>query len=731
VLAAILEREISELTVMFGVDRSEIERPGAAIQLLARLRRAIRAPHFEEERDAAASSLIYSILWVTLVGSVIVEVFQLVVGSGTMRVLAVGFIFASALFALGALRRGKLRLAARITLSLIFGASCLSIWLAGHIEAPGTSTLIVLILMSAVAIDWRSAMMWSIASIAALSAFALAQTNGWMVPAEEPRAVVELFFIHTVHFVAAGWLVGHSASAFGGTLGLLGARGRALRESEARHANLIAQSPDVIVVIDETGTILECSPAIETVFGYRASEVVGRAFDEIGALEGESLDATRNDFHSLLSGDAAELTEARVLHRDGTPRWVESNARVRRSEDGGTRIYLVIRDTTARHEAELLRSSLEQQLMEARRLEALGRMAGGVAHDFNNLLMVILTNTELLAAGSRVPVSELVGEIRVAAEAAGDLTRQLLTFSGRQAPKADRVDVGATVAKMEGLLRRLLPAHVKLDVRVSETLDLARGDPAQIEQLVLNLFMNAHQAMPEAGTLTIEVSNEQVAETELPAYPRAQPGPHVRLTVTDEGEGMEDETAQRIFEPFFSGRDEGTGLGLATVYGIATRAGGHIRVQSRLGAGTIFEVFLPVAKGDRAVPGIEAKTSAMASNGVGVLLVDDDRGILSGLSRVLELEGFRVLSADSAERAIEVSRAEAGGIQVLVTDVRMQGIDGPELARRLKRERPDLKVIITSGYMPEGLDREGWRFLDKPFSSAELRQRIEEVLQEG
>ncbi|MGI9431473.1 MAG: hybrid sensor histidine kinase/response regulator [Myxococcota bacterium] len=699
------------------------------MQLLARLRRATRAPQFEEEHETAASSLIHSILWVTLVGTATVGVFQLLVGVDANRALTVGVIFASALVTLGVLRRGKLRTAARITFSLIFGAGCLSIGFAGHIGAPGASTLIILIIMSAVTLDWRSAVLWTLASIVALSAFAVAEVNGWMMPTGEPRPVAELLFIHAVHFVAAGWLVGHSSSAFGGTLGLLGTRQKALRESEARHADLVAQSPDVIVEMDEKGTILECSPAIESVFGYRTSEIVGRAFDEIGVIEDESLDATRNDFYSLLSSPEVELAEGRVLHRDGTIRWTEANARVRRSEDGDTRVYLVVRDTTARHEAEVLRASLERQLMEARRLEALGRMAGGVAHDFNNLLMVILTNTELLASGSLVPANVLVGEIRVAAVAAADLTRQLLTFSGGQAPMADRVDVGATVAKMDGLMRRLIPPHVKLEVRVSEALQLARGDPAQIEQLVLNLFMNAHEAMREEGTLTIEVSNELVAEADLAAYPRARPGPHVRLAVTDEGQGMEEETARQIFEPFFSGREEGTGLGLATVHGITNRVDGHIRVHSRLGAGTTFEVFLPVAEGGAAAPETEAEIQAMPSNGVVVLLVDDDRRVLSALSRVLELQGFRVLSADSAERAIEISRTEAGGIHVLVTDVQMHGIDGPELARTLERERPDLKVIITSGFMPEGLELEGFHFLDKPFPSSQLRERIEEVLQ--
>jgi two-component system cell cycle sensor histidine kinase/response regulator CckA len=702
------------------------------MEILARLRRVIRAPVFEEERDAAAASLLNSVLWMTIVGSASYEVFQLVVGVDAIRLLAVGFVFGTGLGALVALRRKQLRFAARTTLSLIFGIACLSIWLAGHIEAPGTSTFVVLILMSAMAIDWRSAMAWTLASIAALSVFALAETNGWMLPVEAPRPLGELWFIYAIHLVAAGWLVGHSAFAFRGALGLLGKRSMALRDSEARHAELVAQSPDVIVALDDTGTVVECSPAIESMFGYRVSEVVGRSFSQVGVLESDSLVRTMDNFHTLLSGEAAELLEARVIHRDGTTRWVEANTRVvHRSDDGSSRLFLVIRDTTARHEAEQQRASLERQLMEARRLEALGRMAGGVAHDFNNLLMAILTNTELLAAGSHVPAQQLVDEIRVAAEGGADLTRQLLAFSGRQAPKADQVDVGASIAKLDGLLRRLLPPHVKLDVRCSEELGLARSDPAQFEQVILNLFMNAHQAMPEAGTLTIEISNEQVTETDCAGYPGALPGPHVRLAVTDEGRGMDEETARRIFEPFFSAREEGTGLGLATVHGIVTRVGGHIRVHSKPGAGTTFEVFLPVAQGDSVARETAAEVASMPNEGVVVLLVDDDRRILSGLSTALELRGFRVLAADSAESAIEISRAEAGRIQVLVTDVRMPGVSGPELARKLTSERPDLKVIITSGYMPEDLARGGVHFLDKPFSSAQLRERIAEVLQDA
>ena len=359
-------------------------------------------------------------------------------------------------------------------------------------------------------------------------------------------------------------------------------------------------------------------------------------------------------------------------------------------------------------------------------------MAGSLSHDFNNLLLVILSNAELLERRSDEEQQPLLEDIRVAGEAAAELTSQLLAFAGQQVPDSDVVEVDASIRRVDGLLRRLVHPNVTLDVRLGADREVARGDPTQIEQALVNLVMNAQHAMPDGGTITVETTCIDVTDAEANRHAAALPGPHVRIAVTDTGIGMDAETKRHIFEPFYSRRDGGTGLGLATVHGTVTQNGGHIRVSSTPGRGTRFEVMLPrSSKASRAQEA--AGGDARLEGGASVLLVDDQEHVLRSVASLLEARGFRVRQAASPEDALAASDEDPGRIDVVVTDVLMPTDSGPNLARRLLARRPDMKVLLMSGYTKDHLHSlsdlgDNVYFIAKPFTGAALAAKLAEIL---
>jgi two-component system sensor histidine kinase EvgS len=702
------------------------------------LRASFAAASFDNERDNAAASLLSVLLWLTIAGAASFEVFQLHARIDRARVYWVGSVLVVAVVAMVLLRLGHLRTSAWLTTASLFAIACASIWLAGGVHAPGAATLVLLILMSAMALEWPPTVVWTLLSAVAIFGFVLAEQQGWLPPAAPRRPPLELGFIYMLHIGVAAWLVSYSAGAFRGVLGTLGRRSVELADSEERYAQLVEQSPDVMVAIDGDGTLLEASPAIEALYGVTPEAVVGRRFADLAVIPGDLLEENVHAFRALLEGGQPDLTRRRILHADGSTRWVEANSRLVRREDGTARLYLVIRDVTARVEDEERRASLERELIEARRLEALGRMAGALAHDFNNLLVVILSNAELLAEGSKANEKELAGEIQVAGAAAAELTAQLLDFAGQQAGEDESVDVNSSLARVEPLLRRLLLPDVHLEIRSQTALPEASGDPAQIERVLVNLVMNASQSMPDGGALTIEATAAQVTQAECERHRGATAGPHVRIAVTDTGSGMDDKTIQRVFEPFYSRREGGTGLGLATVHAVVSQHGGHVRIRSRLGEGTRVEVLLPhsTRAASRAAQADDVAAPVSSSERPVVLLVDDEAAVLSSVGRLLESSGYRVLRASSPDAAWDVSCREAGRIDLLLTDVLMPGTSGPKLAARLCAARPDTKVLLMSGYTEDHLEHgdlppAAVHFIAKPFSGRALDAKIRLILGEA
>ena len=423
-----------------------------------------------------------------------------------------------------------------------------------------------------------------------------------------------------------------------------------------------------------------------------------------------------------------------ILHRticpDGTVRWLSGAGRVLLGEHGEpVRAVGISLNVTERH-------TLEEQYQQAQKMEAMGRLAGGVAHDFNNLLTVILGFCELLLAGLTPddPRQADVTEIQKAGARAAGLTRQLLAFSRKEIIQPTLLDLNAIVADIRVMLARLIGEDVAIVLRLGAALAPVKADRGQVEQILLNLAVNARDAMPKGGTLTIATANVELDEHDAKTHGAVKPGPYVVLTVTDTGTGMTPEVQARLFEPFFTTKElgKGTGLGLATVHGIVARSGGSVTVNSEVGSGTSFMVYLPRADAAEPVVAAPALVDRGRAGGQTVLVVEDADGLRELTKRLLERQGYTVLLAANAEEARHLFD-EHPSVDLLLTDVVMPGASGPELVKELVEQRPTLKVIYMSGYTDEAIVHHGVLdpgivFLHKPFSSESLGQKIREVI---
>jgi signal transduction histidine kinase/CheY-like chemotaxis protein len=393
-------------------------------------------------------------------------------------------------------------------------------------------------------------------------------------------------------------------------------------------------------------------------------------------------------------------------------------------------IAVMLRRTEARqHELEL-------QLNRAQRMEAVGRLAGGIAHDFNNALTTIIGFCELLLpdlpAGH--PSQQDVAEIRYAADHASGLTRQLLAFSRQQVLQPRVVDVNRVVTGVEGMLRPIIGEDIVLETALAPGLGRVRADPAQLEQVIANLVVNARDAMPHGGRLTLETHNASLDRAYTEAHFAAEPGDYVLLAVSDTGIGMDEETRSRIFEPFFTTKEpgKGTGLGLATVYGIVKQSGGYIWVYSEPGRGTTFKIYLPRVE-DPADEVAVARPAPAARGTETILLAEDSAGVRRLVRGVLERQGYRVLEAALPEAALSLAATSSTPVRLLLTDVVMAGMDGTQLFRQLRRTLPDLRVLFMSGYADDAVLRHGVleagaAFIEKPFTPQALVARVREVL---
>ncbi len=487
---------------------------------------------------------------------------------------------------------------------------------------------------------------------------------------------------------------------------------------------------DAIVITDRGGTILWVNSAFVTLTGYTADEAVGRNPRALVKSGLHDRAFYQNMWDTILAGRAwrGELTNRR---KDGT-RYLEEQTitPVRASPTAQiTHFVAVKRDISAQRE-------LEAQFLQSQKMETVGRLAGGVAHDFNNLLTVINGTAELmlLGAGSDDPATAELQAIADAGQRAAQLTRQLLAFSRKQMLQVEPLDLSAAVNEMQSMVRRMVGEDVALVLQLADNLDLVRADPGQLDQVILNLVVNARDAMPRGGTLTISTRNVEFAGASESAQASLQAGRHVLLSIQDTGVGMDDATREQIFEPFFTTKEmgRGSGLGLSTVYGIVRQSGGSIGVTSEPGSGTTFNIFLPsVDAAERPHP---AARPAAGNSGTETVLVVEDEPALRRLSeRALQKAGYVVLTAGTAEEGAATLEAQRGRVHLLLTDIVLPGMSGRELAAQVAPLHPGLRVLFTSGYTDDTVLRHGVSthtamFLPKPFTVEELVRKVREVL---
>jgi len=501
-----------------------------------------------------------------------------------------------------------------------------------------------------------------------------------------------------------------------------------LQQSEARYRTLVDGVRDVIFALAPDGTIASLNPAFETITGFPRDEWLGRPFEQL--VHSDDLPLALELLSGVARGEPRPVNQFRIRTRKGDYRVGEFAATPQYREGQLAGILGICRDVTER-------LSLEQQLRQAQKMEAVGRLAGGVAHDFNNILTAITGYADLLLEdlGTSDRRRDDIAEIRKAAERAAGLTRQLLAFSRQQVMQAQVLDLNALVADTQNMLGRLLGEDIALVTRLDPALGAVKADPGQLEQVIMNLAVNARDAMPGGGKLTIETANAELDDTYVREHFPARPGSYVMLAVSDTGTGMSDEVQSHLFEPFFTTKEKGkgTGLGLATVYGIVKQSGGYIWVYTEPGHGTTFKIYLPRVAGAPAQRASGPKASPVGAGTETVLLAEDEAAVRAVARHALERQGYTVLEASSGEAALDLAERHSGRIHLLLTDVIMPGMNGRALAQRLSELRPDLRVVYMSGYTEEAITRHGvlepgLTYVQKPFTPEGLARKVREVL---
>jgi PAS domain S-box-containing protein len=503
----------------------------------------------------------------------------------------------------------------------------------------------------------------------------------------------------------------------------------ALELSEAGFRNVVEGAPYGICRVSQEGHFLRVNPALETMLGHVGQEEL------LGSNIGKDVFQKPGEFDQLIEvlqreGEFKDV-QAEWKRKDGAPITVLCSGKaIGRSDSASPYIELFAEDVTERR-------ILERQLRMTTKMEAIGRLSGGIAHDFNNLLGVIIGYSEILKRkiAAESPLYECADEIEKAGQRAVSLTRQLLAFSRQQILSPAVLDLNALVDGMEKMLPRLIGEDIVVTTQLSKEIGRVKADHGQIEQVVMNLAVNARDAMPQGGKLRIETSNVEFDDAYVRHHPGAKPGSYVMLAVADTGIGMSAETLVHIFEPFFTTKEvgKGTGLGLATVYGVVKQSGGYLWVDSALGKGSVFQMFLP--RVEESVTKIVSNAPPLeALRGGEIVLLVEDADALRKLARsFLQERGFKVLTAAHGEEALRVAAGHKGPIDLLLTDVVMPGMNGRALAEHLLPKRPGMRVLYISGYTDSfiaghGVLEAGTHLLHKPFTEQALIAKVREVL---
>ncbi len=516
---------------------------------------------------------------------------------------------------------------------------------------------------------------------------------------------------------------------------------RRFKESEEQYRMLVENINAGVFQSTLTGTFLKMNHMVAHIAGYdNVDELMSKPASCLYA----DPDDRRRLIETLMQQGEIRNMELLCMKKDGTQIWISMNAVIQKDTDGGQdKILGVVNDISERKKAENEKAKLEEQLHQAQKMESVGRLAGGVAHDLNNLLSPIIGYSELL--GEEIikgdDIKEAAREINKAGLRARDVVRQLLAFSRKQVLEMKIIDLNAVLIDFKKLLRRIIRENIIIDLIPCQGLPPIRGDVGQLEQIIMNIAVNAQDAMPEGGVLRIEtaVTDQPAADlnrTGLDTRDTAMPGKYVLISFSDTGLGIDKNTQDHLFEPFFTTKEKGkgTGLGLATVYGIVRQHGGSIRVDSKQGKGTTFEIYFPVDGDSIGIDKAEPQSTPKNLDGTEtILLVEDNDGVRCMTEGMLKLKGYKVLSAENGDAALSALRQHNGPLNLLLTDVVMPGMSGKELFDRITANRPDVKVLYMSGYTDDviahhGVLDENVSFLQKPFSVEGLTQKVREVI---
>jgi PAS domain S-box-containing protein len=502
----------------------------------------------------------------------------------------------------------------------------------------------------------------------------------------------------------------------------------ALRESEARYRTLAEAAHDSIFIVDREGRIEYANSASRERFGLSADEQTGRRLHDV--FPPATADEMWRDLSTVFSTGAQQYRESKFHTTDGEL-WLETWLAPIPDRTGDVVSVMGI----AREISE--RKRLERQLMQAQKMEAIGRLAGGIAHDFNNLLTAILGYSDLLierASGDETLRADLE-QIRKAGERAGRLTRQLLAFSRKQPIAARVLDLNDLISDLERMLVRVIGEDIDFEFLQGEKLGSVKADPGHIEQLLMNLVVNARDAMPKGGRIRIATRNVEFDASFVRQHEGAVAGKYVRIDVQDTGCGMTPEVLAHVFEPFFTTKPsgKGTGLGLATVYGIVKQSGGYITIDSAPGAGTTVTTYFPRVNALASVSAANVSSAALAKGSETILVAEDQPGVRTLIRRILQPQGYTVLMGDTAADVLAIAERHEGKIDLLVSDVIMPGMSGPDLTQRILRHRPEIKVLYISGFTTHPAISAGAlgsraAFLMKPFSPKVLARKVRECL---
>jgi PAS domain S-box-containing protein len=673
----------------------------------------------EDEGAARAFHLLLAcvMVWIVILLVVVAPFFAARKMGGVIFAAACG---AVTLEALRLVRKHRVRAASRFFLLTLWCLAETFCFLSGGIRSFAYSMVVLLIVNAGWLLGKSTAIGLTAATLLISFVEAVLEHAGHPLPLYFPGPPI------------ARWAVfaGALLFALGPTLAILASlqqRVTAVRESEERFRSLSNLALEG-VMIHQQGAILDANLAFAQLFGYqRPEELIGRNGPEF-MLVPESRMRVRQRMERKEEG----LLEVTGVRKDGTTFEAETDSRPVRYRGREARL-VSCRDVTQRKRALEEKTKLQAQLLQAQKMESIGRMAGGLAHDFNNLLTIINGYSQFEIARVRVddPIRATLGEIRKAGERAAVLTRQLLAFSRKQILQPRMLDLNRVVQEMQPMLERLVGEAVQVQVALHAESGAVHADPNQLEQVIMNLAVNARDAMPDGGTLGIETALVDRDESFAQSHAEAHAGRYVMLAVSDNGAGMDEEMRQHIFEPFFTTKQvgKGTGLGLSMVQGIVAQSGGYIDLFSEPGQGTTFKIYLPALNEVAASFAMPAPVAAVGGKET-VLVVEDQAEVREYTVKVLQEYGYRVLDAADANEALRCCERERDPIHLVLTDVVMPNVSGRELANRLQKLRPGIKVLFMSGYSGDVIRDHGMQddLIEKPFSHQDLAGRIRLLL---